>query len=161
MSEPLSPNEILSRLEQALTPGVNELGGRIIVANDAFNVVEILVETSRQFRLILMWEGDEDATGQPLAGIVNNTVAAIVSHNRGIPVWRGESVYKDTPARKSLLTLVSDIRSRIRALAFPGDVTNERFLYLGATAETTPDGLPLDAYRLRFRLTTALPARSF
>jgi hypothetical protein len=161
MNSELQPNDLLNLLETMLKPTIAADGGKVNVANDAFNVIEILGEAAPSYRVVLLWEGDEDATGQPLAGIVNNTIAVIVSHNRGLRLWRGESVYKDTAARKSLLTIVSNTRARLRSCDFPPDVTTQRLLYLGCTAEITPDGLPLDAYRLRFRLTTTLPARSF
>ena len=110
-----------------------------------------------RFRVILLWEGDEDATGQPMAGIIRNTIAVVVSQNRGLRLWRGENIAVDTTSQKSLLTLLDGIRAHIRAFQWPSEVSDEKFLYLGKSPEVTPDGLPLDAYRMRFRLHTSLP----
>ena len=151
------PNDIVLTLKGELEAYVAAQKGQLSVANDPFEVIELLGESPTGFRVIILWEGDEDATGQPLAGIVNNTIAVIVSHNRGLRMWKGENLHKDYGDQPALLTRLADLRAQIRAYEWPEDLTDSHLLYLGTQPETTPEGLPLDAYRMRFRLTTVIP----
>ncbi len=56
----------------------------------------------------------------------------------------------------SLLTRLSEIRTLLLRYRFPEGVTDECLLYLGTQPEVTPEGLPLDAYRMRFRLNASI-----
>lgn len=149
---PLQPNTIVLAIRDHLDPVVKKAKGITSIASDAFNVIEILGERPAGFRVILLWEGDQDATGQPLAGIVRHTIAVIISANRGLRVWNGENLHRDTAAGPSLLTRLAEIRTLILRFRFPPGFSDETLLYIGTEPETTPEGLPLDAYRMRFQL---------
>jgi hypothetical protein len=152
MPHPLKPNDIVLALRDAIDPHVRAAKGITSIASDAFHVLELLGESPAGFRVVILWEGDADATGQPLAGIVEHTLAIVISHNRGLRVWNGENLHRDTSAGPSLLTRLTEIRTLLLRYRFPEDITDCTLLYLGSQPEVTPEGLPLDAYRMRFRL---------
>lgn len=152
----LKPNDIVLALRDHLDPTVKAARGIVSIASDPFHVIELLGESPAGFRVVILWEGDEDATGQPLAGIVAHTVAIVVSHNRGLRVWNGESLHRDTAAGPSLLTRLTEVRTLLLRYQFPEGVSSQNLLYLGTQPEITPEGLPLDAYRLRFRITASI-----
>lgn len=156
MAQNLKPNDIVLALRDHLEPSVKSARGIVSIANDAFQVLELLGESPAGFRVVLLWEGDTDATGQPLAGIVAHAIAVVISNNRGLRVWNGENLHRDTVAGPSLLTRLSEIRTLLLRYRFPEGVTDECLLYLGTQPEVTPEGLPLDAYRMRFRLNASI-----
>jgi|GEM_PF-1368595 len=161
MPPPLKPNDIILNLRDGLKVYTDAQKGVLSIANNPFEVIELLAESTPRFRIVILWEGDEDATGQPLAAIVRTTVAVVVSQNRGLRLYKGESVMKDTESQTSLLTHLDAIRALVRAYRFPPETSDESFLYLGCAPEVTPEGFPLDAYRMRFRLHNSLPAVQF
>lgn len=152
----LKPNDIILALRDHLDPHVRPAKGITSIAGDAFHVLELLGESPVAWRVILLWEGDDDATGQPLAGIVRHTISIVISHNRGLRVWNGENLHRDTAAQPSLLTRLAEIRALVLRFRFPAEITDETLLYLGTQPEVTPEGLPLDAYRMRFQLHAAI-----
>jgi len=161
----MKPNEILLAVRDALVTPVATSKGFLSIANHPFEVIELLAQTPAGFRVILLWEGDADITNQPSAGIVHTTIAVIVSQNRGLRVWKGENVmapYGTGPnALPALIDLLDLVRTTIRGMTMAADQTSTWWLYLGAQPETTPDGLPLDAYRMRFRISNSIvPALS-
>jgi hypothetical protein len=158
----LTPSDIILTLRDYLTPYVvTEQRGLVSVANNPFEVIELLSESFGKFRTILTWAGDEDSTGYAIAGIVHTFIEVVVSSNRGMRIWKGENLHTDYGPegnrQVALVTRVDEVRKRLRAYQFPAEVSDEQLMYLGCRPEVTPEGWPLDAYRLRFRLTTALP----
>lgn len=154
----LKPNEIVLAIKDHIEPWAKARKGNVSVANNPFEALELLAQSPAGFRVVILWEGDEDATGQPLVGIVNNNISLIVSANRGLRIWNGENLHKPYGDQPALLDLLTELRIMVRDQVWPDVVSEGAMLYLGADPEITPEGYPLDAYRLRFRLTTVIPS---
>jgi hypothetical protein len=156
---PLSPAAVLNHLRAELKPWAESAGVRaqLSIARDPFEVIEVLGANPPGLQIVLIWEGDEDFLNIPEAGIIRHRLAVVVSMNRGLRLWRGENLATAYGNQPALLERVDEVRQRCRLLRFPPEVTDQILLYKGADPEVTPDGLPLDAYRLRFHLTAALP----
>jgi len=156
----ITPAELLAIVHDGLKPLAEHWKGEISLATNPFEVIEMLAHAPGTPRIVILWEGEADATGgpgqSPQGGIVIHTVSLIISANRGLPFWQGgplASIATDTP---SILERLAELRTAALGIAFPGGSTRGRFFYLGAESETTPEGLPLDAYRLRFSLTAKI-----
>lgn len=158
----MTPAEIVKTVRDAINSPVTANHGVVSVAGNPFEVIELLEQNPGGFRVILLWERDEDASAQqPCVGIVNTTIAVVVSQNRGLRAWKGDNLYNAYGSLPALTDLVDLVRTAIRATIMPEGQTSSWWLYLGCEPETTPQGLPLDAYRLRFRITNAIvPASS-
>jgi hypothetical protein len=154
---PYTPNALLLRVHDDLKPWVASEKGHLSIARDPFDVIELLGANPPGFNILLLWEGDEDFLDQPLAGIVRHNISVVVSSNRGLRMWKGENLHRPGPGQPALLDRVDQVRQRIRALRLEDEVTDQIFLYKGCEPESTPDGLPLDAYRLRFQIHAAIP----
>ena len=154
MSNPaITPNELLTAVRDGLAPLAEHWEGAISLATNPFEVIEMLAQSPGTPRIVILWEGEADATGgQRPGGIVTHTVALIISMNRGLPIWSGQVVSGAAADTPSILERLAELRTAMLSIAFPGGSTSQRFFYLGADSETTPEGLPLDAYRLRFSL---------
>jgi hypothetical protein len=127
------------------------------IASDPFEVLEILADSPAGVRVILLWKGDDDLSQGTPIGIVDNHLEITISHNRGLKVRSGQSLYQSSATRPSLIALLDSLRARLRSLGFmEDDGSISPMEYKGCDPVVTPEGLRLDAYTLRFQVTGAL-----
>ncbi|WP_043585363.1 hypothetical protein [Geminisphaera colitermitum] len=151
----LEPEDIIRTLHDDLQPFVKEHGGRLSVADDPWNFLELLAEKPTGWRCVLHWAGDNNTQDHPLAGcILDNQFAVGITCQKGLSANPQEQLYKPRAGgAPSLLRLVALTRARVRSYVFPNGVSNRYVMYHGAEPVTLPDGTPLQGYRLRFSIT--------
>lgn len=155
------PNDLLQILQNDLEPWVKLRKGAFSLAGDPGDVLEQLAEAPASFRVVAAWEGDEDQTGEPEAGIVDNAFSIWVIKAKGLRLQAGAHLVKaSTAGDPPFLRLLSDVRARVRSLAFPEGVTYGRLLYKGSKPFPSPElayELPTVGFTLRFTLTSSIP----
>jgi len=157
----LNAKDLFALLVADLAPYVKDtLHGLFSVARDPFEVIELLGEAPGRFRVILSWEGEEPVGTRPQSGIVRHRLKAVVSHNRGLSILRGENRTVARGEDAPLMELAQLVRDRLRSALLPEGDTAHQLEYAGTEpirAETT-QGLAaqLDAFEINFRLLAAL-----
>lgn len=149
------PDQLVAFVLDDITPWAKGLRGLVTVAADPYNFLELLAESPQGWRAVLLWEGDDNQSDNPLAGcFVKNRFSIGITCQKGLTINPQESLFKNRPGgAPSLLKLLSLVRLRVRQLVFPEDVTERYVRYAGADPVVLPDGTPLAGYRLRFELT--------
>lgn len=151
----MTPADLLLKLEGDLKTWVARRKGYLSLAGDPGDVLEALTDAPRTFRVVLGWAGDDDQTGQPEAGIVDQQIEVWLIKARGLKLKPGDHLVRgETP----LLDLLSDLRATIRKIEWPDGETSITMLYKGAK-QFEPEiamALPTTGYKLSFELTTAL-----
>lgn len=112
--------DFLAALEDGLRPKVVAAGGKLDVAADPDQVIEMLGNSPKGWRVILNFGGDEavDPDGSP--GIVRWTLNATVQASKGLAVNINEHTHrKPVSGRDPLLTLAEQVSRWIRG--FSGD----------------------------------------
>ncbi|MCX6908055.1 MAG: hypothetical protein NTY01_08435 [Verrucomicrobia bacterium] len=154
----INPADILRKIEADIRPWCVANKANLSLATDAWNVLELLAESPAGLRVILHWEGDDDAGSHESAGIVENTIKVVLSHNRGLLAAPGANLTEGRAGQKPLYELLSDLRSALRAIEWPDRIASKRLFYKGSKSVIAPDGLPLDAREMTLTLHTTLPA---
>ena len=156
---PLSPVDLLLLIQSALNTWKATLVNTpvyVSIAGDPGDIVEALTQSPSGVRVVLAWAGDEDQTGQALAGICDQKFEVWIFKARGLPISAGAALVSGA---YPFLKFVSDCRAQIRKIAFPTDWTNEQILYKGSDQfePSLAVALPTAGYKLRFELTAAIP----
>jgi hypothetical protein len=155
---PLSPSDIISMLQTHLTPYVQAKGGYVSIADDDLNLLEILTESPKGFRVILHWNGDTPDPDQgDLDGIADQHLEVIVTQAKGLRAKPGQELITGRAGQQPLYVLVSQIRARVRAYHWPDGATFGEIHYRGIEPVIHPDGLPFRAKRIKFDLKAAIP----
>lgn len=156
MPTQLSPADIITKLQTQLAAWVTAKKGLLSIAEDPWHVLELLAETPVGFRVILHWAGDRNAADDIDDGIDNHTVEVIVSKNRGLAAKRGDHLVEPR-AGVALLVLVGQVKAKIKGsfALWEQEITQGEIEYRGCEPVTTPEGVPLDAYRLSWSLLAA------
>jgi hypothetical protein len=157
----MSPDRIVQWLRNDLEPWCHKRRGHVSIAGDPGNLLDLLAEQPHGFRVIIAWAGDDDQTGMEEAGIVENHVEVWLCKAKGLKMTPGESLVKGTERDPAFLLLLSDLRVRLRSLAFPHDETTYgRMLYKGCKPYPNAEmafELNSTGFCLRFDLTGAVP----
>jgi hypothetical protein len=156
----LEPNDFIRHIEADLKPWVAANKGYLSIAGDPGQLLESLTDAPQSFRVTMLWGGDADQSGQEEAGIVTNTFEFWIMRARGLKMKPGDDLVRGD---KPFLSLVSDLRMRLRSLAFfPGEeICQDRMLYKSAKPFPNPEmafELPTVGYALSFELIAALPS---
>lgn len=161
MSDALNNKELFAKIVADLKPYVTAtLYGFLSVARDPFEVIELLGEAPGRFRVILAWDGEDQAGISARSGVVNHKFRIVVSHNRGLSILRGENRTVARGEDKPLMELANLVRDRARSIALPNNETGRVLEYKGcepirAEFEGGRAGM-LDAYELKFELKAAI-----
>ena len=154
----MTPDKILLALKtdlEARWAASNK--ARVSLASDPWNVLELLVNGPAGLLLVLHWAGEDQLGDQEQAPLATQKIDVILACNLGPEIEKGSGLVKDTPQRQALLALVASLRDEILSLTCPDEETGTYFAYAGAEGVTTPEGIPLAAWKLSFRLDIALP----
>lgn len=158
----LGPHELLLFLQNDVEAWAAPLKGKVTLAGDPGNVLEQLMDAPQGFRVVLAWGGDADQTGEPEAGIVDNTLEVWLMKARGLRKDAGASLVTPAPgtAEPPFLALLSELRRRCRSLAWPELVTYGRLHYKGAVPFPSLElayELPTTGWKLSFTITASVP----
>ena len=158
MNDPLTPAAILTTLKTSLEAYLAPKKGKLFLARDPFDALSLLAESPAGFRVILHWAGDSPMGDDGAEdGVVLAHVELILSHNVGLTLVKGANLITARAGQQPLYELVSQVRAHLRAIEWPDEVSFGSFFYRGCESVFTPDGVPLDAYKLRFDLLHSLP----
>ena len=147
-------DEIVAAMQADLLPWVTTQKGKLSIAKDLWNVLEILCQGPQGLQVIVAWAGDSEEGGQDQEPLSTNNLEVVIGYNLGLDAAPDAGLVKSTVARPSLLKLVDDLRAHVLTLQFPEDETSQFLAYGGTVPVTMPNGIPLAAYRIRTRLTT-------
>jgi hypothetical protein len=160
----MEADRILLALEAYLTPKVIAAGGSLQVADNPWEVVDLLRVTPEKWRLILSFEDEDSVHPRNAGGWTAGNVSLYVQMHKGFSSNRGETIYKTTPAgRVSMTKMAGQIRQWMREIQFPDndDIAKDdqsHFAFMGASwvDGTEEKGKPWRVRRLDFQLVYAL-----
>lgn len=158
-----TPADILKLLKPDLESwaNTNAVRGKISIAKDPWNVLEILAESPCGIRVILHWAGDRQLGDRDELPLVTSNIEVVLAYAMGLNKdANSELMTPQFNGRPSVLDLVSELRERILTFDFDRDgedESEETARYVGTEPVTLPDGTPTHAYRLKFELDHALP----
>lgn len=155
-------DEIVKKLHDALATWGTAEKLRVSVARDPFDVLEVLTVGPEDALIIVQWDGDdpedpEFGEDEATAGPARQNLNVIVGAGLGLSAQKDWRLIAGRGSRKSVLRRVDEARAFVLSLRFPDDETSLRRLqYRGTEPMSTPDGIPLAAYRMRFSLLAAI-----
>lgn len=156
---------ILQALETHLRPKVVAAGGTLDIADNPWDVVDLLKVTPTKWRLIISLEDETAAAELAAGGWTTGTFAFYVQRHRGMQGKAGDTIHKTSMvgARTSHLRLAARVRRWVRAIQFPenDDIAKDfetPFIFTGAewVDGTETKGEPWRVRRLDFGLVYAL-----
>jgi len=155
---PLTITQILTALYLALqTWSTNQqIGAQVTIARDPFHVLEILASSPATFRLVVHWAGDHNISEVDELPLSENELQVILSYNLGLTAQPDLALISGPQNRPSVLDQVDSLRSFILGVQYPTIATGTYAVYGGTKPFVTPDGVPLAAYVLTFKLKAAV-----
>jgi hypothetical protein len=153
---PLTITQILAALYTALQSWGSPLGAAVTLARDPFHVLEILASSPAGFRVVLHWAGDQNISDHDALPLSENTLEAILSYNLGLTARPDLALIEGPQDHPSVLDQVDALRSFILGVQYPTGQTGTYAVYAGTKPFVTPDGIPLAAYVLTFKLKAAV-----
>jgi hypothetical protein len=164
----MTPEAIITKVRDALNTWGGDKGARVSLARDPFDVLELLTVGPMEALICLSWGGDELfdlGLGETDAGTDDDNVSPAATQILEVTVGQGLglNVVKDWRLiagkgnRPGVLARVNAVRAHILSLLLPNDETTlRRFSYRGCDPWSTPDGVPLAAFKLKFGLVAAV-----
>lgn len=147
---------ILQALHADLAEYITDQRGELSISGTYVETLDLLSARPSGFLCVLEWLGEENPDEHGFIGIMNQEIAIYTAINPGLPAQRGTSLWA-SPGGKTLLEHINRIRDRVREIRLPDDEDTDReFNYRECRQVVTPDGIPLRAYRLLFRLHNAI-----
>jgi hypothetical protein len=153
---PLTITQILAALYAALQVWGASLGAVVTIARDPFQVLEILAASPEGFRLVIHWAGDENISDHDALPLAENRLEVILSYNLGLTARPDLALIQGPGARPALLDQVDSLRAFVLGVQYPAGQTGTYAVYAGTKPFTTPEGIPLAAYVLAFKLKAAV-----
>lgn len=148
--------DILKALHDDLQPYVAEHKGTLTISGTYVETLDLLSASPSGFLAIMEWLGEENPDDQGFIGVMSQEIGIYVAMNPGLPMQRGQAIWA-SPGGKTLLEHINRIRDRIREIRLPDtEDTDREFNYRECRQVVTPEGIPLRAYRLLFRLHNAI-----
>lgn len=139
--------------------------GKGVLAKDPFHALQILCTAPAGFHLVVQDDGEAPTPGTDETDPIHDlSFSLFASFNIGLKADPAEDLLEDRGDRPSLVKLCGEITDRVMTKghatgADPADKIHAVFITRDPV--TTPDGIPLAAYRLRFKITYALPALTY
>lgn len=161
----MTPDQMLKPLLAALHAWA-DAWAQIEIAKDPNNALELIaqgMEGPHGYNIVLLWNGDDPTDDNDLVPIVDNTIEIFVGRNEGLSLDPNDTLVRDVGDEKATYQVTSDVREFVRGFDYgdypevPQELTEKRLGYRGGSPVALPEGVPLAAYSLRFRLTTSLP----
>lgn len=151
----LRVDQILSKLNDALSAWGVSHKATVSIARDPFHVLEILAGNPQGFRLVVHWAGDDNISEHFGLPMLDHKLEIVFSYNLGLTVKPDLALITGAQNRPALYALLDELRTLVLGLAFPTGDTATYAEYTGTEPVVTPDGIPLAAYRMKVHLTGA------
>jgi hypothetical protein len=156
MSVPLTITQIVKIYAEDVASWARERGGKPFLARDPAEPYELIAGMGpNDFRVVVSWAGDKGFGGNIKQHLDKHTIEIWIGRSRGLAADpNGQLVYPagDKPA---LLDLVESAKQRVLELLFPEEITRRHSEYIGAEPVTTPNGIPMAAYKITVTLDAA------
>ena len=153
---------LVKKLYDALATWAKPQGLKVSLARDPFDSLEVLAVGPAEALIVVSWAGDApvDPVMGPdddLTGAVEHSLEIIVGQGLGLEFIKDWRLIAGRGNRKSLLSRVDQVRKFVLSLVYPDDQeTLGRFEYKGTEPFTTPEGIPLAAFRMRFSIVASV-----
>ncbi len=113
---------ILQALEGHLGPKIAAAGGVLSVADNPWDVVDLLKVTPEKWRVILSFEDEEAAQERCPGGWTAGTFVLYIQIHKGFEAKRGTTIHRPTPAARVAMTRrCAQVRAWMRAIQFPAN----------------------------------------
>jgi hypothetical protein len=153
---PLTITQIVAALYTALQAWGQPLGAIVTIARDPFQILEILAASPEGFRVVLHWSGDRNISDHDPLPLAENTLDVILSYNLGLTARPDLALIQGPLDRPGVLDQIDSLRSFILSVEYPTVQTGTYAVYSGTKPYATPEGIPLAAYILTFKLKAAV-----
>lgn len=156
---------ILQALEGHLRPLIVAAGGTLDVADNPWDVVQLLGISPAKWRVILSVEDEDSAAPRNPGGWTAGTFILYVQMHKGFEAKPGLTIHRETPAGRVAMTRrVAQLRRWVRGIQFPDndDIAKDdysHFAFLGGQwidGRTKEEEKPWRVRRLDFQLIYAL-----
>lgn len=160
-----TPAELLGLLYDDLQAWAEGNGGVCALSQSPSALLELLLERTSGWRLIVHWEGDEPADARVRSGpVLRNRFRLIVDGQLGPTATPRLTLVRERAGRAAFLAVVDAVRQRAMSYRFPWLAEPNNRLYYDGTDEKIPLGgdAYLAAYNLSFHLfsTMELPSET-
>jgi len=132
--------------------------GRVYVARDLANAMNVLGQTGSGWIGVIHWEGDEQQ-GEPInrGPVVANRIRVFLHANMGPTTQADLGLIRTTAARDPFLDVVEAVRYRMLQYTIEGlNSPANRVMYIGTTDRQDVNGVTVAAYGLEFRVYSAI-----
>jgi hypothetical protein len=133
--------------------------GSISMAKDPFHPLEILAQSPRGMRLIVAYGGgpSQAVEQNPNAAILEHQISIYLGYSLGLTAAPDAALAIGTDDRPAMLDVISVVDQRVRSLMLPDEVTSRLFRLGGIFDVIMPDGVPLAAQRLQYKIDGLMP----
>ena len=152
-------DQIVLHVIDGLKPYAVTAKAALRTARDPFDVLEMLMNSPDGLMIIVHYAGCEttgESDGEPQEATyqeTNELIEIVVGSAMGPGSLRDKALVQGSGNRPGLIQRIGEVRALALSFVLPDDETTLRRLKLrGCDAVTTPEGLSLAAYRLRFSI---------
>jgi hypothetical protein len=154
--DPYTITQLVRIYADDIAKWTQENGGTPFLARDAAEPYERIAGMGpNDFRVVVMWAGDKGFGGNIKQHLDRHTIEIWIGRGRGLAADPNRDNVLPNGQRKALLDLVEEAKQRVLELRFPREITREHSEYIGTDPVTTPDGIPMAAYKITVALDCA------
>lgn len=154
--DPYTITDIVKIYANDLAKWTLENGGTPFMARDAAEPYERIAGMGpNDFRVVVMWAGDKGFGGNLKQHLDKHQIEIWIGRGRGLAADPNAGLVQPDKSRKALLDLVEEAKQRVMEIRFPREITREHSEYIGTEPVTTPDGIPMAAYKITVALDCA------
>ena len=148
--------QIVRAYAEDMATWAREHGGKPFLARDPAEPYELIAGMGpNDFRVVVSWDGDSEFGGNRKQHLDRHTIEVWIGRSRGLAADPNRQLVYEEAGKPSLLDLVESAKQRLLELAFPREVTKENSEYVGTKPVTTPNGIPMAAYKITITLDAA------
>ena len=148
-----TPADIMQATAETLAAWAGARGMAYLDTDSVTDIFALFAARPETGVVAAIWYGDEPQAQRVTALVTNNVVKIGISRPKN-PMQPAAGKYDPATVSRPLLAAVSDLRSAMLSMRPDPKVTEGWWRYGGASLLAGPDGVPLDAYELTFRLRT-------
>lgn len=146
--------EILEEVKDALKTLCTSQGWTLTKSEDPNHLFDILYQQTGSGVCVVNYDGD-NVHQQVSASVINKTKFSVaVSSGRDLTAPFDNKV-KRRDGKKSLLEIIAEVKRTVLGLALSNGLSDPSAHYEGTQPLSTPEGLPLDAYKVSWWCYTA------
>ena len=146
--------EILEAVKDSIASLCQENRWTLTKSEDANHLFDILYQQTGSGVAVINYDGDS-VHQQVSTSVINKTRFSIaVSSGRDLTAPFDNKISR-RDGRKSLLQIIQEVKRKVLSLSLPNGLSDQTAHYESANPMSTPDGQPLDAYKISWWCYTA------